>query len=325
MPMKFLTEFELRITGLVGYHDEYLLRYIQQVLSDTALTWFAQARQTTPFSNWDTFKRAFLARFRTPAKLETFRTRLRTLWQGDDESTVDYFDKLQSLISELEPTPSADYMKRKFIQKLRKDIRDRLLLDPNSSLSDALQAAIQIESNLVQQGVDDRLRSAHRNDTKSRQSSAQSTLFAVSHRPSSQPHHFDSSTRPSTSSASDHPVSIDHDANFNQHHSRTYTNSNRVRILSPPLPSRSPSYHSSPPPTSRSTTFHRWCPNCSSSSHSWSHCYSNPNGFRFRPPSLLSLPQSYPDHPTTHASNHQQSIHNRSPSFGSKNINGSRP
>ena len=32
-----------------------------------------------------------------------------------------------------------------------------------------------------------------------------------------------------------------------------------------------------------------------------------------------------PTNPTTHASNHQQSIHNRSPSFGSKNINGSRP
>ncbi|CAF4254953.1 unnamed protein product, partial [Rotaria magnacalcarata] len=38
MPTKFITEFELRATSLVGYNDDYLLRAVQQSLSETALT-----------------------------------------------------------------------------------------------------------------------------------------------------------------------------------------------------------------------------------------------------------------------------------------------
>jgi hypothetical protein len=45
MPTKFLTEFEIRATGLVGHSDEHLLRAVQQALSDTALTWYAQTQQ----------------------------------------------------------------------------------------------------------------------------------------------------------------------------------------------------------------------------------------------------------------------------------------
>ena len=94
MPTKFITEFEVRASGLFGCHDEYFLRAVKQVLSDTALTWFVQRQQECPITGWSEFKRAFLERFRTPDKVESLRACLRLLWQGDNESTSDYFERL---------------------------------------------------------------------------------------------------------------------------------------------------------------------------------------------------------------------------------------
>ncbi|CAF4901603.1 unnamed protein product, partial [Rotaria sp. Silwood2] len=42
-------------------------------------------------------------------------------------------------MSEIEPQTSTDYIKRKFLQKLRKDIRDKMTLSLTSSLSDLVQ------------------------------------------------------------------------------------------------------------------------------------------------------------------------------------------
>ena len=46
-PTKFINEFELRASDLFGYQDEYLLRAVQQILSDIALTWFIQQQPGT--------------------------------------------------------------------------------------------------------------------------------------------------------------------------------------------------------------------------------------------------------------------------------------
>ncbi|CAF1609714.1 unnamed protein product, partial [Didymodactylos carnosus] len=40
MSSKFITDFELRASGLVGDDDEALLRAVRQLLADSALTWF---------------------------------------------------------------------------------------------------------------------------------------------------------------------------------------------------------------------------------------------------------------------------------------------
>ncbi|CAF5177725.1 unnamed protein product, partial [Rotaria magnacalcarata] len=48
MPTKFITEFEILASGLVGNSDEYLLRAVQQSLSETALTWYIQTQLEQP-------------------------------------------------------------------------------------------------------------------------------------------------------------------------------------------------------------------------------------------------------------------------------------
>ncbi|CAF1561048.1 unnamed protein product, partial [Adineta ricciae] len=67
-------------------------------------------------------------------------------------------------MSEIEPQTSLDYFKRKFLQKLRKDIRDKMTLGLTSNLSDLVHKAIEIESNIVRQKIDDKLRDAHKED-----------------------------------------------------------------------------------------------------------------------------------------------------------------
>ncbi|CAF4497798.1 unnamed protein product, partial [Rotaria magnacalcarata] len=81
MPTKFITEFEILASGLVGNSDEYLLRAVQQSLSETALTWYVQTQQEQSVNSWTQFKQLFIRRFRTPEKIESLRGRLRSLWQ----------------------------------------------------------------------------------------------------------------------------------------------------------------------------------------------------------------------------------------------------
>jgi len=149
MPMNFITEFELRAISLFGSPDAYLLRIVPLALSATALTWYIQRHADTPVTSWIMFKELFLRRFRTPQKIKSFRSRLHLLWQGDNELTIDYFDRLRDLIFEIEPSDSTDYLKRKFLQKLRNDIRDKFPLGITFTLSELVQKAIQIETNVV--------------------------------------------------------------------------------------------------------------------------------------------------------------------------------
>ncbi|CAF1577818.1 unnamed protein product, partial [Rotaria magnacalcarata] len=113
---------------------------------------------------WAQFKQLFLSRFRTPEKIESLHDCLRTLRQGDNEPTADYFERLKALMSEIEPQTSIDYIKRKFLQKLQKDIRDKMTLGLTSNLSDLVHKAIEIESNIFRQKIDDKLRDAHEED-----------------------------------------------------------------------------------------------------------------------------------------------------------------
>ncbi|CAF4358776.1 unnamed protein product, partial [Rotaria magnacalcarata] len=43
---------EILASGLVGNSDEYLLRAVQQSLSETALTWYIQTQLEQPVNSW---------------------------------------------------------------------------------------------------------------------------------------------------------------------------------------------------------------------------------------------------------------------------------
>ncbi|CAF2642193.1 unnamed protein product [Rotaria sp. Silwood2] len=45
MPTKFIFEFEIRTSSLVGHNNDYLLRALQHSLTDIPLTWHIQTQQ----------------------------------------------------------------------------------------------------------------------------------------------------------------------------------------------------------------------------------------------------------------------------------------
>ena len=93
---------------------------------------------------------------------ETFevRSELRIFFQGDTESTSDYFERLKTLATEIDPQYSENWFQYKFLQKLQSDIRSRLDLDANLSLSDVVRKALSVESNIEQQNIDEKLKQA---------------------------------------------------------------------------------------------------------------------------------------------------------------------
>jgi hypothetical protein len=291
LPTKFITEFELRASGLFGYHDVYLIRAVQQSLSDTALTWFVQQQQEQSITTWTQFKQLFLRRFRTPDKIESLRGRLRTLWQGDHESTADYFERLKALVSEIEPATCPDYLKRKFLQKLRHDIRDKMPIGMTHSLPDLVLKATEIETNIIQQKIDDKLRAAQ---TADHQSATVNNLFNVSD--------INSSSLPSHDTETSYD-NYAHNSNYNNNqnssrnkYSLPFTNS---ATTSPRSSNFQNSSRFSRPNVNRNTQFNtrttnRWCSFCSSTSHTWLHCYSNPNGPNYQPERYPNVEQRQP-------------------------------
>ena len=290
LPTKFINEFELRASGLFGYQDEYLLRAVQQVLSDTALTWFIQQQQEQPITTWSQFKKLFLLRFRTPDKIELLRGRLRILWQGDTEPTVDYFERLKALVSEIEPVNSNEYLKRKFLQKLRKDIREKMPLGLTSILSDLVQKAIEIETNIIQQKIDDRLRAAQNEENLSKRQPA--TINNL--------HNVSETNAPDISfinSFDSHNINVD-DYNktpspFSNKYPRTFTNSiassfGTSKRTNVSLPARSHVIRNEKVKLKKNN---RWCSFCSSTSHNWLYCYHNVNGPNYQPTRLQYIQQ----------------------------------
>ncbi len=287
MPTKFITEFEILASGLVGSSDEYLLRAVQQSLSETALTWYIQTKQEQTINSWTQFKQLFVRRFRTPEKIESLRGRLRSLWQSDNEPTADYFERLKSLMSEIEPQTSTDYIKRKFLQKLRKDIRDKMSLGLTSSLSDLVQKATEIESSIIQQKIDDKLRDVHKDNNVKKQTSVtvnnlcndtqfnpSATTTAVYHKNTS---HNNSNNNFNYDNTQDHHT--------NNKYSRTFSNSTTLPSRSTQIQNKNQTHEQN---SNRNTKVrfrnnNRWCSFCSSTSHNWIHCYSNPDGPNYDP------------------------------------------
>jgi Retrotransposon gag protein len=196
-PMQFLNDFETRASALVGTNDSVLLQTVQQVLADGALTWFSQLQKTVDYvTTWENFKSRFFDRYRTPAKLQNLRSELRMFFQGDTESTSDYYERLKTLVTEIDPQYSENWFKYKFLQKLRSDIRSRLDLDTNSSLREMVRKAQSLESNIEQQKIDEKLKQAALKDKQNTSTITTNNLFArnnthdstYSHRSPHRPH-----------------------------------------------------------------------------------------------------------------------------------------
>ncbi|CAF4436151.1 unnamed protein product [Rotaria magnacalcarata] len=278
MPTKFITEFEILASGLVGNSDEYLLRAVQQSLSETALTWYIQTQQEQSVNSWTQFKQLFIRRFRTSEKIESLRGRLRSLWQSDNEPTADYFERLKSLMSEIEPQTSTDYIKRKFIQKLRKDIRDKMSLGLTASLSDLVQKAIEIESSIIQQKIDDKLRDVHKDNNINKQTSV--TVNNLYNDTQFNPPAATTSTYHKNNSNNNFNDDTTQNHHADNTYSRTFSNSTTLPSRPSQIQNKTQTHE---PNSNRNTKVrfrnnNRWCSFCSSTSHNWIHCYCNPDG-----------------------------------------------
>jgi len=123
-PIQFINDFEIRAFALVGNNHSLLLHTVQQVLSDGALIWFGQLQKSSDrLTTWPDFKNRFYERYHASAKVRDLRIELRLLFQGDNESTLDYFDRLKILMTKIDPDYNDNWIKHKFIQKLRSGIR----------------------------------------------------------------------------------------------------------------------------------------------------------------------------------------------------------
>ena len=157
------------------------------------------------------FKSRFYQRYYTAVNVHNLRTELRLLFQGDKESTLDYFDRLKTLLVEIDPDCSDQYIKRKFVQKMRSDIRSRFDVDINLSISEFVRAAQIIESNIEQQKIDEKLKCAIQQEKK------HPSIFLSNNLSTSTSHR-----RSSTSPHNDLPTTMtnhnsDHHTNFNDY------------------------------------------------------------------------------------------------------------
>ena len=194
-PIKFIKDFEFRVPSHIRNNDNLLLETVQQVLSDGALTWFGQLQQSTDrVDRWADFKTRFYQRYHTTVNVQSLRTELQLLFQGEKESTLDYFDRLKTLVVEIDPECSDHYIKRKFVQKMRSDIRSRFDVDINLSVSEFVRKAQIIESNIEQQRIDEKLKSVAQQEKKHPSIVLTNNLTTnTSHRRSLASPHIDSS------------------------------------------------------------------------------------------------------------------------------------
>jgi hypothetical protein len=194
-------------------------------------------------------------------------------------------------MSEIEPHHSVEWLKRKFLQKLRKDIRERITIGITSTLPDLLQRAIAIETNIAQQKIDDRLRDAHKDDK-----AKSTTLNNISAGMRPGQWTFDRRLETGPMERDTHPIITDNSHTTTDPSSASFPTafSSRLRSLH-----SQPRLNTQPPPQthqgkSKSRDPNRFCSFCWSASHSWLYCYFNPDGLNYWPEyyQQFSLPSS---------------------------------
>ena len=310
-PIQFINDFEIRASALVGNNDSSLLQTIQQSLSDGALIWFGQLQKSSDrITTWSTFKARFHERYRTATKIQSLRTELRLLFQSDNESTLDYFDRLKALMNEIDPDGSDNWLKHKFIQKLRSDIRTRLDIDVHLPVRDIVRKAQLIESNIEQQKVDEKLKLAVKHEKKPTTNLITNDLSLSSKDPSNSSviSPIQSSTDNNNNNASNNFHSLPRyprEFHNNLRHTSSQNHHNRTDFHRN-TPSNDHRHDPAPSPTNRKSRW--WCPHCQRSGHSWERCPHNPDGVNYRL-------NSSSNHPPSSTFNHPSPSSSRSPSF----------
>ncbi|CAF4311885.1 unnamed protein product, partial [Rotaria magnacalcarata] len=68
-------------------------------------------RSSDRVHTWEEFRIRFYERYRTQARIQHFRTELRLLFQGDNENPLDYFERLKTLMIEIDPECTDQWLK----------------------------------------------------------------------------------------------------------------------------------------------------------------------------------------------------------------------
>ncbi|CAF3381785.1 unnamed protein product [Rotaria socialis] len=178
-------------------------------------------------------------------------------------------------MSEIEPQTSTDYIKRKFLQKLRKDIRDKMSLGLTSSLSDLVQKAIEIESSIIQQKIDDKLRDVHKDNNINKQTSA--TVNNLYNDTQFNPSATTTATYHKNTSHNNSNNNFNYDNTQNHHadnkYSRTFSNSTTLPSRSSQIQNKIQTHEQNPNRNTkvRFRNNNRWCSFCPTTSHNWIH------------------------------------------------------
>ncbi|CAF3399168.1 unnamed protein product [Rotaria socialis] len=156
-----------------------------------------------------------------------------------------------------------------------------------SSLSDLVQKAIEIESSIIQQKIDDKLRDVHKDNNINKQTSA--TVNNLYNDTQFNPSATTTATYHKNTSHNNSNNNFNYDNTQNHHadnkYSRTFSNSTTLPSRSSQIQNKIQTHEQN---SNRNTKVrfrnnNRWCSFCSSTSHNWIHCYSNPDGPNYDP------------------------------------------
>ncbi|CAF5005601.1 unnamed protein product, partial [Rotaria socialis] len=121
----------------------------------------------------------------------------------DNERTMDFLERLKSLMIEIDPNCNEEWLIRKFVEKIRFDIRARLDFDANLTMRELIKKILTIESNIDELKIVEDLR---RTALQKRKPPISITTNNISFIDSSDQYAPSSSNKPT-----------DHKQNYNQH------------------------------------------------------------------------------------------------------------
>ncbi|CAF4471027.1 unnamed protein product [Didymodactylos carnosus] len=138
---------------LFGASDSKLLRNISNWLTGSASDWYLQLSQAHRLpETWSQYKRLFLARFRSPERVEALKIERSRCAQKENETAADFYQRYLGLNLEINPKSSEKQLKKYFMRKLRPALRLWMKGDPERmSIDEILKMAEKAEIELLYQ------------------------------------------------------------------------------------------------------------------------------------------------------------------------------
>ncbi|KAI4333853.1 hypothetical protein L6164_018611 [Bauhinia variegata] len=125
---------------------EMLIRIFPVTLEDEAAFWYDLNIEPYPSLSWDEIKSSFLQAYYKVELVEELRSELMTINQGEKESVRSYFLRLQWILKRWPESGLPDaLLKGIFIDGLRPEFHDWILLQKPNSLNDTLRLAFSFE------------------------------------------------------------------------------------------------------------------------------------------------------------------------------------